>query len=436
MAEKQDIEYKSNWHKQYLKWICGFANAQGGTIFIGKNDVGETIGVNNYKKLMDDIPNQIQNTLGITTEVNLLKEDDKHFIEINVQPYSVPISLRGKYYYRSGSTKQELKGTALNEFLLKKSGKTWDEVIEPRATIKDIDEKTLKSFVESSKDKGRLPDTSGLSVSEILEKLRLTENGEITRAAIILFGKDPRKFYPNSFVKIGRFKNDTDIQFQEVEEGNLIALIRAVINQLNHKFLIHNIHFEGIYRVEKGEYPGPAIREMILNALIHRNYFGAPVQLRVYDDKISIWNDGELPNGITLESLKQPHSSKPRNPIIADVCFKCGLIEAWGRGTIEIIEKCKQAGLPEPKLEERDGGFLVTLFKNQFNEENLSKLGLNERQIKLFKKYKSGDAITPSEYAETHHITVRTARRDLIDLVEKQLLYKKGKKKSTKYYIR
>jgi len=275
MAEKQDIEYKSSWHTQYLKWICGFANAQGGTIFIGKNDIGETIGVDNYKKLMDDIPNQIQNTLGITTEVNLLKENGKHFIEINVQPYSVPISLRGKYYYRSGSTKQELTGTALNEFLLRKSGKTWDEVIEPRATIEDIDEKTLKSFVESSKDKGRLPDTSGLSVLEIMEKLRLTEKAEITRAAIILFGKDPRRFYPNSFVKIGRFKDDTDIQFQEVEEGNLISLVRGVIDQLHHKFLIHNIHYEGIYRVEKGEYPGPAIREMILNALIHRNYFGA-----------------------------------------------------------------------------------------------------------------------------------------------------------------
>lgn len=436
MAEKQDIEYKSSWHKQYLKWICGFANAQGGTIFIGKNDLGKTIGIDNYKKLMDDIPNQIQNTLGITTEVNLLKENDKYFIEIDVQPYSVPISLRGKYYYRSGSTKQELTGTALNEFLLKKSGKTWDEVVEPRATIGDIDEKTLKSFIESSKDKGRLPDTSGLSVSEIMEKLRLTENGEITRAAIILFGKDPRKFYPNSFVKIGRFKDDTDIQFQEVEEGNLISLVRAVIDQLNHKFLIRNIHFEGIYRVEKGEYPGPAIREMILNSLIHRNYFGAPVQLRVYDNKISIWNDGKLPNGITLESLKQPHSSKPRNPIIADVCFKGGLIEAWGRGTIEIIEKCKQAGLPEPKLEERDGGFLVTLFKNQLTEENLSKLDLNERQKRFFEKYKSGDAINSSDYAKIFQITARTARRDLVDLVDKQLLYKKGEKKSTRYYVR
>lgn len=92
--------------------------------------------------------------------------------------------------------------------------------------------------------------------------------------------------------------------------------------------------------------------------------------------------------------------------------------------------------MPEPKLEERDGGFLVTLFKDQFTEENLSKLGLNERQIKLFEKYKSGDAITSSEYAGTHHITMRTARRDLIDLVDKQLLYKIGKKKSTKYYVR
>src|SRR5699024_9281086 len=271
-------------------------------------------------------------------------------------------------------------------------------------------------------------------VSEILEKLRLTENGEITRAAIILFGKDPRKFYPNSFVKIGRFKNDTDIQFQEVEEGNLISLVRGVIDQLHHKFLIHNIHYEGIYRVEKGEYPGPAIREMILNALIHRNYFGAPVQLRVYDDKISIWNDGKLPNGITLYSLKQPHSSKPRNPIIADVCFKGGLIEAWGRGTIEIIEKCKQAGLPEPKLEERDGGFLVTLFKNQFTEENLSKLGLNERQIKAIDYLKENKKITNKIYQEINDCSRNTASNDLTELVNKELIESSGKSGAGSYY--
>jgi ATP-dependent DNA helicase RecG len=147
MPEQQNIEYKSSWHDDYLDWICGFANAQGGKIYIGKNNSGKVIGVDSYKDLIEKIPNKIKNLMGITAEVNLLQEGDKHFIEIIVQPYSVPISLRGRYYYRSGSVKQELTGAALNEFLLKQAGQTWDNVIEPRATFADIDEKSVKAYL-------------------------------------------------------------------------------------------------------------------------------------------------------------------------------------------------------------------------------------------------------------------------------------------------
>lgn len=116
MPEQQNIEYKSTWHDDYLKWVGGFANAQGGVIFIGKDDDGNVVGIDDYKKLMDEIPNKIRNTMGITVEVNLHEEKGKQFIELVTLPYSVPISLRGRYYYRSGSTKQELTGASLNEF--------------------------------------------------------------------------------------------------------------------------------------------------------------------------------------------------------------------------------------------------------------------------------------------------------------------------------
>ena len=218
MPEHQNIEFKSSWHDDYLKWICGFANAQGGRIYIGKDDTGKTVGVEDFKILMDEIPNKIKNNLGITAEVNLLQEDDKHLIEIMVQPYSVPISLRGRYYYRSGSVKQELTGAALNEFLLKRAGHTWDDVVEDDATFDDIDEATIKKYLRKADEAGRLPDVDGLSTPELLEKLRLTKNGKLKRAAIILFGKDPRRFYPSTFVKIGKFEDDDfTIRFQEVE---------------------------------------------------------------------------------------------------------------------------------------------------------------------------------------------------------------------------
>lgn len=433
MPEQQNIEYKSNWHDDYLKWVCGFANAQGGVIFIGKDDYGKVVGIKDYKKLMDDIPNKVRNALGITVEVNLHEDNDKHFIEIITHPYSVPISLRGCYYFRSGSTKQELTGASLNEFLLNKSGKTWDDVIEPRASFADIDEKTFSAFLKMSEEKGRMPETIGLTLPQIFEKLLLSENGQLKRGAVILFGKHPTKFYPNTFLKLGRFK-DNDILFHDVEEGNLITLLRNVVNQLNHKYLTHKIHFEGLYRVEKGKYPSLAIREMLLNALVHRNYMGAPTQLRVYDDKINIWNDGALPPGIGVEKLKEPDPSIPRNPIIAGVCFKGGLIDSWGSGIIRIIETCKEAELPEPELEEEFGGFKVTLFgkMSESRRKDVGKSSESRRKeigkgiLETLSIIEKNPEYTVDQIAEIIGKSTRTIERHIAKLKEEDILIRKG----------
>jgi len=366
MSEQQNIEYKQNWHDDYLKWVCGFANAKGGIIYIGKDDKGNVVHLENYHRLMEDIPNKIRNSMGIICDINLLEENKNRFIEIKVNPYTVPVSLRGRYYYRSGSTKMELTGIELNEFLFKKAGKTWDDVLEENAVISDIDKKSLDQFIEESKEKGRLPDTAGLNIFEILDKLRLTEDNKLKRAALILFGKDPSRFYPNILVKIGRFGEDgSDLKFQEVIDGNLIHLLHEVQVQLNYKFLTRPVDFEGMHRIEKGEYPVAALREMILNALVHRTYMGAAIQIRVYDDKLSIWNEGTLPQGLDIESLKVEHNSRPRNPKIADACFKSGYIDSWGRGTLKIINSCKEAELPEPEIIEKDGGVQVSIFKGK-----------------------------------------------------------------------
>jgi ATP-dependent DNA helicase RecG len=427
MPEQQNIEYKQSWHDDYLKWVCGFANAQGGVIYIGIDDNGNIVGVDDYKRLMDDIPNKIKNSMGITVEVNLHHENENYFIEIVTHSYSVPISLRGRYYFRSGSTKQELTGASLNEFLLRKSGKTWDDVIEQRATFEDIDEKAVASFLQASEKAGRLPENEGLTLPELFEKLRLSENGQLKRAAVILFAKEPAKFYPNTFVKIGRFgKDDADLLFQETEEGNLIVLLQAILQQLNHKFLTRQIDFEGMNRIEKGEYPVPAIREMLLNALVHRNYMGAPIQIRVYDNEISVWNDGGLPEGITEADLKKIHRSKPRNPVIADVCFKGGYIDSWGRGTIKIIDSCREANLPEPEMKDEQGGFLNRIFKNNLTKEQLIKLGLNDRQLEATFFVKEKGKISNSGYQELFSVSKATATRDLTELVEKYKIFKRS----------
>lgn len=435
MPEQQNIEYKSAWHDDYLKWICGFANAIGGIIYIGKDDVGNVIGIEGYKKLMDDIPNKVRNAMGITVEVNLHEQLEKYFIEIIVLPYSVPISVRGRYYYRSGSTKQELIGTALNEFLLKRAGKTWDDVIEPRANFDDIDEDMLTLFVQEAVYSGRLPDSRGLSKLQLLEKLRLTENGKLKRAAIILFAKDPIKFYPNLQVKIGRFgKDDADLLFQENEEGCLIKILQTILEQLIHKFIYKDVSFDGLKRLETSEYPIAALREVILNALVHRNYMGAPTQIRVYDNKIIFWNEGTLPQGLNLELLKGFHTSQPRNILIADVCFKGGYIDSWGRGMFKIYNACKEAGLPEPEIQELQNGLLVTLFNSNSVPKSYSKTNLNERQQKALEFVKEYGRITNKEYQEQFNVSRITATRDLIDLVEQKILKSSETKGAGSYY--
>lgn len=435
MSESQNIEWKRSWHDDYLKWICGFANAHGGRIYIGKDDDGQTTGLTDYKELMDLIPNKIREHLGIVCEVNLEQEAGKYFIEIITQPYSVPVSLRGRYYYRSGSTKMELNGNNLNEFLLKKAGKTWDDVIEEGATLADIDEKSLQDFLQDAGKSGRLPEVEGLTTAEILEKLRLLQNGKIKRAAIILFGKDPNRFYPNIKVKVGRFgADDTDLRFQEEVEGNLMQLLRQVPELLNSKFFTKPIDFEGLQRIEKGEYPVAAIREMLLNALVHRQYIGGTVQIRVYDHKLTIWNEGLLPEGMDLDSLRRTHPSRPRNPLIAEACFKAGYIDLWGRGTLKIIHSCREAGLPEPDIQELDGGILVTAFKDKYDVEQLKKLGLNERQIKVVAYVKEKGRITNKEFQEYFDVSRITATRDLSELVDKRILRSSETKGSGSYY--
>ncbi len=387
MPESQNTEYKQNWRDEYLKWICGFANASGGKLYIGMDDNGKVLGIDNHYELLEQLPNKFRDILGVFAEVNLQIVNNKHFIEIIVPRYDVPISLRGKYYVRTGSTLQELKGPGLNEFILKRTGKTWDDVPEQRASIKDIDKTTIQQFLKDAKESKRINVEDDISLPDLLEKLRLSEDGYLKRAAIILFGKDPGKFYPNIVVKIGKFgESDADLKFHEVLEDNLVQLKEQIGEILNAKFFIHPIDFVGMQRVERDEYPVAAVREMILNALVHRNYMGAQTQIRLYDDHFSVWNDGGLPEGITEEDLKKIHRSKPRNPLIADVCFKGGYIDAWGRGTIKIIEACKEADLSEPVLKEEQGGFLSKIFRGQPTEKQLPELEKKEDALTAFRR--------------------------------------------------
>jgi len=272
----------------------------------------------------------------------------------------------------------------------------------------------------------------------ILEKLKLVENGKIKRACILLFGKDPQKFYIQSLVKIGKFKTQTEIISNDIVGGNLFKQLENTLDMLKTKYLISEIKFEGIQRKEIIEYPYEALREAIINALIHRDYSGTSnIQIRIYKDKLVIMNEGKLPQDLPVEKLKTEHISKPRNPLLASVFYFAGFIESWGRGTLKILEACKNQGLPEPDFQNENGVMKVILYKDVYTEEYLKNLGLKERQIKAVLYVKEKGKITLSEYKKLakEGISERTLRRELKDLVDKNILKSKGEKKGRYYEL-
>ena len=368
--ENQNIEYKESWRDEYLKWICGFANAQGGKLYIGIDDTGAVCGIENAHRLSEDIPNKIVALLGVVADVNILNQEGKNYIEIDVTPSNVPISYKGKYYYRSGSTMQELNGVALQQFILKKMGRSWDDMVHERATVEDLDREAIDFFLRKGIQAGRIdPSEANAPTATVLQNLNLIDDeGHLKNAALLLFCKKPGRYFTGTEFKIGRFHaNIADLSSQEMIEGSIIQMADRVVRMLKDKFLTMPIHYEGLQRIEKLEVPEDALREILYNAICHKDYLGPQIQMRVWDHFVEIWNDGELPEKITPENIEDVHASYPRNKNLAFAFYKAGFIESWGRGWKKICDGFVAAGLPKPTIESIQGGVLVTFQRNNVN---------------------------------------------------------------------
>ena len=435
MPETQNIEYKSVWKDEYLKWICGFANAQGGTLYIGKDDNGNVVGVKNAKKLLEDLPNKITTILGIVAAVNLHETQEGDYIEIVIEPHPNPVNYKGEYHFRSGSTKQELKGAALDKFLLHKYGKKWDGVTVPSVQISELKQETFEFFKHKGIEAKRLDEKClKESTEQLLNNLKLIENGHLKRAALLLFHPDPEKFVTGAYIKIGFFRTESDLLFQDTIHGNLFEQVEKTIDLLFTKYIRAMISYEGISRVETYEYPVAALREALLNAVAHKDYAGCtPIQIKVYADRIRIWNEGQLPENWTVYNLMHEHSSRPYNPDIANAFFRSGYVESWGRGIEIMTEQCSKAKLPPPTITNDGSDFLIVFRKDIYNKEDLSKLGLNDRQLDALLFFKMKGEITTSEYMKKYGVSERTARYDLSNLVDRGLVIKDGEKKSARY---
>ena len=416
--EHQNIEWKESWHNDYFKWICGFANAQGGILFIGIDDKGNTKHLDNAKKLLEDLPNQVRDLLGLMVDVNLHTTNGDDYLEIVVEPYPFPISLRGKYYYRSGSTLQELKGAALAKFLLQRQGKKWDGVPIPNVTAEDLKNDTFEFFRKKATKSKRLePEDLDGTNQELLESLQLylEEEKMLKRAAILLFHPKPEKYVTGSFIKIGFFETDDDLKFQDEVKGNLLEQAEKALDLLKTKYTQAIISYQDGSREETFTFPEDAVREALYNAIAHKDYSsGIPIQISVYPNKMIFWNEGQLPENWTVEKLTQKHPSKPHNPDIANTFFRAGYIESWGRGTIKIINACKAHKIVPPIFSNIPPDFQVELTK--YTDKGLTELGLKEELRKIILHIQETGSISNSEVQSVCDVSKATATRYLGEL--------------------
>jgi ATP-dependent DNA helicase RecG len=413
--ENQIVEWKETWRDEYMKWICGFANAQGGKLIIGKDDRGKVVGVSGIKKLLTDIPNKIRDILGIIVDVNIRHEEGKEYLEIAVEPYPSPINYRGEYHYRTGSTKQELKGLALDSFLLKKYGLHWDGVVHPRLKIGSLEDNVFALFVKKGLQSGRLDASAEHETKEqLLAKLKLFDGSYLKRAAALLFSDDPETFAFGAFVKIGFFRTDADLLYQDEIHGNIFSQVDRTLDLLTTKYMKAYISYEGVQRIDRFFAPPPALREVITNAIVHKDYASAnPIQIKVYEDKIIIWNSADIPSDLPIERLLGSHPSIPQNPLLAAAFFRAGYIESWGRGIEKIQTECRLANANMPEIKYDFGGVMVT-FAGEVPEDSDSEEKMSEKTAEIREKL-AGNFIdttqTGSKTTQTGSKTTQTGSK-------------------------
>ncbi len=307
------------------------------------------------------------------------------------------------------------------------------------ASQRNLSRKRIDWFLHMAHDirNFRLPIKT--PTSSLLHHLSLLDGDRPTNAAVMLFGAAPQRYHRPSEIKcvhcLGtEFKRP--FTSQQRYEGDLFVLVDQAV-----EFVLSRIdravgtRTESIDAPVRFELPPDAVREAIVNAVAHRDYYSnASVEIRLYADRLEVWNPGALPEVLTPASLRQCHPSIPSNPLIAESLYLAGYIEKAGSGTLAMIDWCRKALLPEPDFDVLVGSFLVTLWRDWLTTENVAKLDLNYRQLKAIDYLKVNYQITNTLYQHEFDISKRTASRDLDDLVGKEIVKKTGTTGRGVYY--
>lgn len=429
LTESERLELKSSLaeRQEILETISAFSNSQGGTIYIGIAPKGKIIGLNVGNQTIETLANEIkQNTdPRIFPTIEIQRINDKDVIVIKVAEYPTkPVWVKDKVFLRVGRSNQRASAEKIRDFILESKVFKWDNQVIPKSKLSEIDGDRVKAFLHKAEEARNTTFDTLRSTGNVLEKLNLIKVGKLTNAAILLFGKNPQKHFIQSEIRCARFNGTEPVDFADMQviNGTIIEQVPNVLNFIRRHINVRVEITGEPERKEIWEYPKEALREAIVNAICHRNYEDTGnVQVRIFDNRLEIWNPGSLPGNLTVEMLRGDHRSRPRNELIARCFYLIKYIEQWGTGTNRMIKLCQEARLPALQFIDLIDSFVV-IFSRKEQKSDRAKLKprveLNTRQTKIIEYLKKNKEASTYELAKSLNTTERTIQRNIKQISE------------------
>jgi ATP-dependent DNA helicase RecG len=424
---------------------CAFLNGQGGILVAGVKDDGRLVGVPAAEAKARALQQHLLAAISPPAPLSVTVEDmrDKKLVVVDVpQGLEKPYICKGKIMVRRGTAIVPAVANDISSLIGQRAlaEARWERLPALGAEEDDLGAGLIRKVAETIKERRGFAIDPRRKPAKVLERLGLVRAGQLTNAALVLFGKDPAQWYPQTRVRAAHFRGHDRTEFldNQVFEGSLFSLLEGLAAFVqSHTPVSSRFDRDDLQRRDQLAYPLHAVREAIVNALVHRDYsaFDGGMSIAVYDGRIEFWNSGALPDEMTVDDLRTTHPSRPINPDIAQVCFLYGLMERWGIGTQKIIRACLQHGLPEPEWRVDRNGVILTLRRMQEAPSQTAADGLNLRLLSVARRLRAGERLKVADYLKLVSAAVkeRQARIDLNHLTEAGYLQRVGAGPATMY---
>ena len=442
-GESQEVEFKESFHssQDFSKIMCGFANTYGGIILLGINAKKEIIGI---KEDIDKIQQKLSSSAQavsppILPAIETHEITNKKIIVVAIQRAidNTFHTFQGIILAKVGSTLKKLEGNQIVDFLRSKQILCFDET-SSNAKIEDLDIKKIKEYLNIRKQSDYF---KSHSIEDFLISMKLaTKNGDfkIKNSAILFFAKNPVFFNPQIEIKLVRFGGTEPVKIvaHELVQTDLTESVERALSFVKNN-LPKSIQIKSeAKREEKLQYPFDVVREAIVNAVAHRDYFSKDaVQVYVFSDKIEITNPGSLPQGLPRELFGT--LSVQRNPLTYRILRDYGYVEGLGSGVPRMINSMREFGLADPEFGIYEHFFRV-IFQSKPSELRPIKdyADLNERQGKAIKFLKENKSIKTKMYMKINNVSFGTARLDINEMIKFNYIKKVGSYRGAYYVVK